>query len=126
MSSLPRVSDILCEKRSISPEMAVLLSAYFGTSDGYWINLQAHFDLEMAKVEVGKEAVQINPILMVRTVRCGPCENLGGPTKPRARTLLTQSGGSRISPFQRQRIHTESRMWQSFDSSARTPVSFSD
>ncbi len=37
------------EKRSISPDMAVLLSAYFGTSDGYWINLQAHFDLEMAK-----------------------------------------------------------------------------
>jgi plasmid maintenance system antidote protein VapI len=34
----------VCEKRSISPEMAVLLSAYFGTSDGYWINLQAHFD----------------------------------------------------------------------------------
>ena len=37
---LPRVNDIVREKRSISPEMAVLLSAYFGTSDGYWINLQ--------------------------------------------------------------------------------------
>ena len=46
---LPRVNDIVREKRSISPEMAVLLSAYFGTSDGYWINLQGHFDLEVAK-----------------------------------------------------------------------------
>jgi addiction module HigA family antidote len=40
---LPRVNDIVREKRSISPEMAVLLSTYFGTSDSYWINLQAHF-----------------------------------------------------------------------------------
>ena len=35
--------------------------AYFGTSDGYWINLQAHFDLEMAKDKVGKQAARINP-----------------------------------------------------------------
>ena len=59
--TLPRVNDIVREKRSISPEMAVLLSAYFGTSDSYWINLQAHFDLEMAKDKVGKHAAQINP-----------------------------------------------------------------
>ncbi len=58
---LPRVNDIVREKRSISPEMAVLLSAYFGTSDGYWINLQAHFDLEMAKDKVGKQAARITP-----------------------------------------------------------------
>ena len=58
---LPRVNDIVREKRSNSPEMAVLLSAYFGTTDGYWINLQAHFDLEMARVRVGKQASQIIP-----------------------------------------------------------------
>ena len=58
---LPRVNDIVREKRAISPEMAVLLSAYFGTTDGYWINLQAHFDLEMARDRVGKQASQIHP-----------------------------------------------------------------
>src|ERR1700683_3500723 len=58
---LPRVNDIVREKRSISPEMAVLLSAYFGTSDGYWINLQAHFDLEIAKDKVGEQVARINP-----------------------------------------------------------------
>ena len=41
--------------------MAVLLSAYFGTTDGYWINLQAHYDLEMAKDRVGKQAARIAP-----------------------------------------------------------------
>ncbi len=58
---LPRVNDIVREKRAISPEMAILLSTYFGTSDGYWINLQAHYDLEMAKDKVRKHAARIHP-----------------------------------------------------------------
>lgn len=58
---LPRVNDIVRERRATSPEMAVLLSAYFGTSDAYWINLRAHFDLEMAKDKMGKQAARINP-----------------------------------------------------------------
>jgi antitoxin HigA-1 len=58
---LPRVNDIVREKRGISPEMAVLLSAYFGSSDSYWINLQAHYDLEIAKERVGKHAARIQP-----------------------------------------------------------------
>ncbi len=56
---LPRVNDIVREKRGISAEMAVLLSAYFGTTDNYWINLQAHYDLEMAKARMAKHAARI-------------------------------------------------------------------
>ena len=58
---LPRVNDIVRETRAISAEMAVLLSVYFGTSDSYWINLQGHYDLEMAKDRVGKHAARISP-----------------------------------------------------------------
>jgi addiction module HigA family antidote len=58
---LPRVNDIVREKRSISPEMAVLLSIYFGTSDSYWINLQGHYDLLIAKDRVAKQAARIQP-----------------------------------------------------------------
>jgi antitoxin HigA-1 len=58
---LPRVNDIVREKRAISAEMAVLLSAYFGTSDGYWINLQAYYDLVRAKDRVAKQVARIQP-----------------------------------------------------------------
>ena len=58
---LPRLNDIAREKRGISAEMAVLLSKYFGTSDGYWINLQSHYDLEIAKDRVAKQAARIQP-----------------------------------------------------------------
>ncbi len=56
---LPRVNDIVREKRGVSAEMAVLLSAYFGTTDNYWINLQAHYDLEMAKDRMAEHAARI-------------------------------------------------------------------
>ena len=58
---LPRVNDIVREKRTISAEMAVLLATYFGTSDSYWINLQAHYDLVIAKDRVAKQAARIQP-----------------------------------------------------------------
>ena len=56
-----RVSGITRTRRGISPEMAVLLSVYFGTSDSYWISLQGHYDLETAKDRVSKHAARITP-----------------------------------------------------------------
>jgi addiction module HigA family antidote len=55
----PRVNDIVRERRAISSEMAVLLAAYFGTTEEFWCNLQAHYDLEMAKHRVARQAAQI-------------------------------------------------------------------
>jgi len=56
---LPRVNDIVREKRAISPEMAVLLCAYFGTTEAYWMTLQGHYDLALAKDRLAVKASQI-------------------------------------------------------------------
>ena len=58
---LPRVNDIVLEKRSISAEMGLLLSAYFGTSDQYWINLQADYDRRRARARIQKKLKTIKP-----------------------------------------------------------------
>lgn len=58
---LPRVNDIVLEKRSISAEMGLLLSAYFGTSDQYWINLQADYDRRLARARLQKKLKAIKP-----------------------------------------------------------------
>lgn len=50
----PRMYDIVAEKRGISPDTALRLSRYFGMSEGYWINAQAHYDLEVAKDRAGE------------------------------------------------------------------------
>lgn len=56
-----RVNLVARGKCRISPEMAVLLSAYFQTSESYWINLQSHYDLEVAKNRLSKHAARIVP-----------------------------------------------------------------
>jgi len=46
---VPGVYEIVKEERAVSTEMALRLARYFRTSPEFWINLQAHFDLEVAR-----------------------------------------------------------------------------
>ena len=44
-----RINEIVHGKRAISPDTALRLSRYFGLSERFWINMQAHYDLEVEK-----------------------------------------------------------------------------
>jgi len=44
-----RISAIVAGKRSITGETALRFARYFGTTPGYWMNLQTRFDLEAAR-----------------------------------------------------------------------------
>jgi addiction module HigA family antidote len=44
-----RVNDIVRGHRSITVDTALRLGKYFKTTPQYWLNLQAHYDLAMAK-----------------------------------------------------------------------------
>ena len=46
-----RISAIVAGSRSITGETALRLARYFGTTPAYWMNLQAHYDLESAQDE---------------------------------------------------------------------------
>lgn len=50
-----RIYAIIDGQRSISADTALRLGRYFGMSAEFWINLQAHYDLETAKEESGQE-----------------------------------------------------------------------
>jgi len=50
-----RISDILRERRGITPDTALRLARYFGTDAQSWMNLQTSYDLKMANREHGKE-----------------------------------------------------------------------
>ena len=43
------INEIVHGKRSISPEIALRLSRYFGLSERFWMNLQSRYDLEIEK-----------------------------------------------------------------------------
>jgi len=43
-----RVNDIVLGRRAITTDTAIRLGRYFGMSPEFWINLQAHYDLDLA------------------------------------------------------------------------------
>jgi addiction module HigA family antidote len=49
-----RLGAIVKGERSVSPDTALRLARYFGTSPEFWVNLQTHHDLTRAKAEIGK------------------------------------------------------------------------
>lgn len=51
----PRVNDIVRERRAITPDTALRLARYFGTTAQFWLNLQSSFDLKQVEIEHGKE-----------------------------------------------------------------------
>jgi antitoxin HigA-1 len=44
-----RINEIVLGKRSISADTALRLARFFGTSDRFWLNLQAAYDLDVVR-----------------------------------------------------------------------------
>ena len=58
----PRVNAIVRERRAITPDTALRLSRYFGTSPEFWMDLQSAFDLKTAAKDSGaKIEAEISP-----------------------------------------------------------------
>ena len=49
-----RITSILNGKRAITPETALRLSHFFGTSAQFWMNLQSRYDLTVTERELGE------------------------------------------------------------------------
>ena len=54
-----RVNEIVLGKRAITADTALRLAAFFGTSEGFWLGLQADYDLEETRREIGKELLRV-------------------------------------------------------------------
>ena len=48
-----RINAIIHGKSAITADTALRLSRYFGTSEHFWLNLQARYDLEIHKERLG-------------------------------------------------------------------------
>ena len=48
-----RINEIVHGKRAISADTALRLARFFGMTAQFWLNLQAHFDLETERDRLG-------------------------------------------------------------------------
>lgn len=57
-----RINEIVHGTRAITADTALRLARFFGTSDRFWLNLQARYDLEIERDRLGhrlKEEVAV-------------------------------------------------------------------
>jgi len=57
-----RINEIVHGQRRISADTALRLARFFGTSERFWINLQARYDLEVEKDRLGDSLDGIRPL----------------------------------------------------------------
>jgi len=53
-----RINEIVHGTRSVTADTALRLGRYFGVSPQFWLNLQAHFDLEQEQDRLGDRLEQ--------------------------------------------------------------------
>lgn len=54
----PRVNDIVRERRGVTPNTALRLARYFGTTPQFWLNLQVSYDLKITQRDTGTRIEQ--------------------------------------------------------------------
>ena len=51
----PRIAEIIKGRRRITADTALRLSRFFGTTPGFWMNMQSRYDLEILMEEKESE-----------------------------------------------------------------------
>ena len=58
-----RISEIVHERRAITPDTALRLARHFDTTARFWLNLQMAYDLEITEDKLGPQiARQVEPL----------------------------------------------------------------
>jgi addiction module HigA family antidote len=57
-----RINEIVHGKRRISADTALRLARFFGTSERFWMNLQARYDLEAERDRLAPILDEIRPL----------------------------------------------------------------
>ena len=52
-----RIAEIVHNRRRITADTALRLSLYFGNNPEFWLNLQTHYDLKVARKKLAPKAV---------------------------------------------------------------------
>jgi len=56
-----RINEIVLGKRSITADTDLRLARYFGLSEGFWLGVQADYDLMERRRQIGSELTRIAP-----------------------------------------------------------------
>jgi addiction module HigA family antidote len=61
-----RINEIVLGRRAVTADTALRLSRHLGTSERFWLNLQARYDLEVEKERLGRRLLREVRVLAAR------------------------------------------------------------
>ena len=59
---LPRINDIVREKRGITADTAIRLARFFGTSVEFWMNAQTFYEVQRTAKKLARTIRRIEPL----------------------------------------------------------------
>jgi antitoxin HigA-1 len=84
-----RINEIVLGRRAVTADTALRLARYFGTSEMFWLNLQARYDLDMQRQKVGTRLAAVRPFREATKQRATPVRS------QRALVTAAKSGAAR-------------------------------
>lgn len=57
-----RINEVVHGKRAITADTALRLGRYFAIDPQFWLNLQSHYELELAEDRVAEQIAAITPL----------------------------------------------------------------
>src|SRR5437870_8699527 len=83
-----RINEICHEQRGISADTALRLAKFFGTSEMFWLNLQARYDLDIQRAKLGSRLASVGSFTQLR-------QTVSGPRTSRSLVAAAKSGAAR-------------------------------
>jgi addiction module HigA family antidote len=64
-----RIERLVREETPVTPDTALRLARYFGTTARFWLGIQAHYDIEVAQQTISADIAAIKPRKAGRAAR---------------------------------------------------------
>ena len=61
-----RINEIVQGQRAITADTALRLAKFFGTSEMFWLNLQARYDLDVQRTKLGTQLAAVRSLSQFR------------------------------------------------------------
>jgi addiction module HigA family antidote len=61
-----RINEIVQGHRAITADTALRLAKFFGTSEMFWLNLQARYDLDIQRAKLGSRLASVRSFAQLR------------------------------------------------------------
>src|SRR5438046_8562482 len=84
-----RINEIVLEQRGISADTALRLARFFGTSEMFWLNLQAQYDLDIQRQKLGSRLAAVRSFKQIQKT-LSPMTRASGKL-PAKKSIATQS-----------------------------------